>query len=138
MIIKIIKVLSVIVAAFLIVYFIGGIDKGKQNIDQDVIIFTPVAKQKIQSPLQVAGKARGTWFFEANIIVRIKDSNGNTIALKGVQAKEDWMTTDYVNFEDSIEFSKPNTDNGVLIVEADNPSGDPNNIRKFEIPLEFK
>jgi hypothetical protein len=135
---KIILAIIFLIVILSVTYYLGGFKKGTPPVVGDVVVFTPTENQIITSPLQVTGKARGTWFFEANIIIRIKDANGNTLALKGMNATEDWMTTNYVNFTGSIEFSKPSTATGFLVIESDNPSGDPQQQKKFDLPLRFE
>ena len=63
-----------------------------------IIVQSPMAFEKISSPLTVKGMARGTWFFEASFPVRLVDENGKELAVIPVQAKTEWMTTDFVEF----------------------------------------
>jgi hypothetical protein len=104
----------------------------------EVVISTPMRGQVVTSPLTVSGKAKGNWFFEANIPVTLKDSNGKTLVQKGAQAQGDWMTTDYVNFTIVLEFEQPTTEEGYLLIEKDNPSGLPENDSSFAIPVRFR
>jgi hypothetical protein len=92
----------------------------------------------VKSPLMVTGKARGNWFFEANLPVTLKDSNGKVLAQKGAQATGDWMTTDYVNFTVTLDFPTPTTEFGLLLIEKDNPSGLPQNDSAYAVPVRFK
>jgi hypothetical protein len=50
------------------------------------------------------------------------DSNGNELAVHYAQAEGEWMTEDFVPFTAQIEFDKPDTSEGVLILEKNNPS----------------
>ncbi|HYC29243.1 MAG TPA: Gmad2 immunoglobulin-like domain-containing protein [Chitinophagaceae bacterium] len=104
----------------------------------DVVLSTPVRDGLVTSPLTVSGKARGNWFFEANLPVTLKDANGKILAQKGAQAEGEWMTTDFVNFTTVLEFSAPTTDTGILLVEKDNPSGLPEHAGSYAIPVRFK
>ncbi len=106
--------------------------------EPEVVIETPAYGALVTSPLTVKGKARGTWFFEANIPVTLKDQNGKVLAQKGFQADGEWMTTDYVPFSGTLEFATPETDFGVLIINKDNPSGLPQFDSAFAIPVRFK
>lgn len=104
----------------------------------DIIKVTSLQpEQTIQSPLTVSGEAIGTWFFEASFPVKLLDGNGNVIASSPAQAKGDWMTRDFVPFEAVLNFEKPATMNGILVLEKDNPSGLPENADKLEIPVTF-
>ena|SRR3989338_5233176 len=104
----------------------------------EVVVETPQPDDLVSSPLTVKGKARGFWFFEANIPVTLKDVNGKILAQKGFQAKGEWMTEDYVEFEDQLVFTAPETDIGTLFIEKDNPSGLPQFDAQFAVPVRFR
>ena len=87
--------------------------------------------------MTVKGRARGSWYFEANLPVALKDSNGNILVQKGMQAQTDWMTTNYVDFQDTLTFSMPPTQYGELVISKDNPSGEPQNDAQFSVPVKF-
>lgn len=103
----------------------------------NVIVDTPKPMDLITSPLVVKGRAKGTWFSEANLPVTLKDGKGNILAQKGFQSIGDWMTTDYVEFADSLPFVTPQTQYGTLVISKDNPSGDPANDEDFPVPVRF-
>src|SRR5688572_21366796 len=103
----------------------GQIFEAEASIEPEVIVDTPAYGALVTSPLKVTGRARGTWFFEANLPVTLKDSNGKVLAQKGFMATEEWMTEDFVEFEGTLTFPTPETEMGVLIIERDNPSGLP-------------
>ena len=98
----------------------------------------PKPNDLISSPLKVKGEARGFWFFEASFPVRLVDANGNNIPLDPpyVMAAE-WMTENYVPFETTHTFAKPQTSTGTLIIQKDNPSGLPEYDDSFSIPVRF-
>ncbi len=98
----------------------------------------PVADQLVQSPLIIEGEARGTWFFEASFPVKLLDSNRNVIAEYYATAQGEWMTEDFVPFRSELEFKKPDTATGILVLEKDNPSGLPENDDSIEIPVRFE
>jgi hypothetical protein len=95
------------------------------------------ANQKVSSPLVITGQARGTWFFEASFPVKLVDANNKTLATGVAQAQGEWMTENYVPFSVTLNFTKPTTATGFLILERDNPSGLPQNADEFRIPVEF-
>lgn len=102
-------------------------------------ISNPRPNQEIESPLLVQGEARGYWFFEGDFPVVLVDWDGRIIAQGIAQAKTDWMTEDFVQFEAVLEFEKPEYSNrGALILQKDNPSGLPENDDALEIPIIFK
>lgn len=95
----------------------------------------PRPNQIVVSPLMITGEARGTWFFEASFPVILKDANGQIIASGIAQAKSDWMTENFVPFEAKLEFARPQTSTGVLILRKDNPSGLPEHDDFLEMPV---
>jgi hypothetical protein len=97
----------------------------------------PQPNQLIQSPLIIEGEARGTWFFEATFPVKMFDSIKDIMAFHYAEAQSEWMTEDFVAFIAKIEFEKPQTDRGILILEKDNPSGLPGNDSSIEILVKF-
>lgn len=97
----------------------------------------PIKNAKISSPVKIKGKARGTWYFEASFPVTITDANGVSLGVVPIQAKGDWMTTDFVPFEASISFTTPTTPTGFIVFEKDNPSGLPQNAKEYKLPIKF-
>lgn len=91
----------------------------------------------VQSPLKVAGEARGTWYFEASFPVKLVDGNGQQLAAAPAQARGDWMTADFVPFEAVLNFDAPQTATGFLVLEKDNPSGLTQNAESFSVPVRF-
>ncbi|MFH2013673.1 MAG: Gmad2 immunoglobulin-like domain-containing protein [Patescibacteria group bacterium] len=111
---------------------------GENKEEQDIIVYLE-ENQVISSPLTVKGKARGTWFFEADFPVVLVNWDGLIIGQSIATAKQDWMTEDFVEFEVSIDFEKPDYGkNGFLIFRKDNPSGLPEYDDSFEIPILFE
>src|SRR3989344_9414404 len=136
------RILQVIFLVFLVVLAVFIIKKqdsspNKQTptpqptANPDVIIDLPQPNTLVTSPMIVKGRARGGWFFEANIPVTLKDTNGNVLAQQGFQAIGNWMTSDYVEFHQSLPFTTSTTQYGVLIIAKDNPSGDPQNDESY-------
>lgn len=94
--------------------------------------------QLVVSPLMVAGKVPGTWYFEASFPVQLVDANGTVLAQGPAQAGADWMTPELVPFSITLNYAQPETDTGTLILEKDNPSGLPENAAVVRIPVRFK
>lgn len=90
----------------------------------------------VTSPLMVSGRARGGWYFEASFPVRLLDADRNELAIAPAQAQGDWMTTEFVPFSVTLNFTTTAT-NGLLVLEKDNPSGLPENDASIEIPVVF-
>lgn len=109
--------------------------------DDMVVLYEPLPEQGgITSPLVVRGKARGPWFFEASFPVTLTDWDGRIIAQTPAQAKGDWMTTDFVEFEAVLTFTTDTTvsSRGALILQKDNPSGLPEYDDYREITVFFR
>lgn len=97
----------------------------------------PIPNIVITNPLIIKGEARGYWFFEASFPIRLYDENGKLLATTIAQAKSEWMTTDFVPFEATLEFQKPAAKKGALILEKDNPSGLPQYADELRVPVSF-
>lgn len=89
------------------------------------------------SPIFIKGEARGNWFFEATFPVKIVDSNGQVLGQWYAEALSDWMTDKFVRFEAILEFKKPTTAEGELILEKDNPSGLKEHDDALRFPIKF-
>lgn len=102
-----------------------------------IVVESPRAYEEISSPFLIKGKARGSWFFEADFLIKLLDENGNLLATAIAQAQGDWMTTDFVPFEAKLTFSAPAAKKGFLVFEKDNPSGLPEHADELRVPIEF-
>ena len=107
-------------------------------------VSNPAGMSTISSPLSLSGQARGNWFFEASAPVTLVNWDGLIIAEGFVTATGDWMTTEFVPFTGTLNFTSPykvgNQDfmkRGTLIFKKDNPSGLPENDDALEIPVLF-
>ena len=109
----------------------------KESAADQIKVTKPQPNQMVESPLIIEGEARGSWFFEGVFPIMLLDSNGNAIARHFAQVQGEWMTEDFVPFKAQIEFEKPATDTGILILEKDNPSGLSENDASIEIPVRF-
>ena len=106
---------------------------------RDLIVVTqPRPDQVITSPLEVRGRARGNWYFEASFPIDLRDANGRKVVSSFVAAQSEWMTEDYVPFSAAISFTPPATPTGVLILHKDNPSGLPEHDDEVRIPVRFR
>ncbi len=114
-------------------------DKGCSQVKDEMIrVFSPESDQVVSLPIIIKGEARGNWFFEASFPITLLDANGNELGLTIGQAKSDWMTTDFVPFEATLNIaSLPSTSEGALVLERDNPSDLPENNKSVSIPVRF-
>jgi len=105
--------------------------------DNLIQVVSPLAFSSISSPVKVSGQARGFWFFEASFPVKVVDAKGTVLGQGIAQAKTNWMVEDFVPFELEINFAKPSTETGFVILEKDNPSGLPENADELRWPIIF-
>ena len=100
---------------------------------------SPQPGAAVTSPLNIAGQARGTWYFEASFPYQLLAADGTVIAQGPVQAQGEWTTTDFVPFLASIVFpAQPSGSKGTLLLKKDNPSGDPSKDDALIIPIVFQ
>lgn len=96
---------------------------------------SPKEGEVLDGKVLVKGSAKG-WFFEGSFPARIEDNEGNVIAMVPIQSKGDWMVSDFVSFEQTIEFFTDTTE-GFVILQKDNPSGENNLDEEKKIPVKF-
>jgi hypothetical protein len=101
-------------------------------------VSSPVAGTKIVSPVTIKGKVPAGWMFEGQFPIKLTDAN-KKIIVTGT-AKEvtlgSWQSGSTVDFQVTMTFTTSSA-SGFLILENDNPSGDPNKAKTFEIPIIF-
>ena len=118
-------------------YFFSDSSRG-ESLPNLIEVEMPAANSKITSPVQIKGKARGYWFFEADAPIELVDVNYKLLARGHITAIGDWMTEDFVPFEASLDFEIPSAKKGYLIMRRSNASGLPEHDRAFFIPVNFK
>lgn len=116
-------------------------ETGQGDSSEDIIITTPVPEQKVNSPIQVAGKVRGSWLFEATAPVAIVDWDGRIIGESYIESEGEWMTEDFVPFVGSISYDLPidsYSSLGTVIFRRANPSGLPQNDSTVEVSVDLR
>jgi hypothetical protein len=98
---------------------------------------SPVPGEAISSPLVVRGEARGPWYFEATFPVTLLDAGGEVVLAHYAQARDEWMTNDFVPFTATLVFDAPKTADGVLVLSKSNASGLPEHDDELRIPVRF-
>jgi hypothetical protein len=104
--------------------------------EAEAIIASPKPLEIVSSPLVVSGQAKGFWFFEGSLPVKLVDESDNVIAVAPAQAEGEWMTTEFVPFKALLDFTSTSS-TGYLIVSKDNPSGLAQFDDSIRIPLRF-
>ena len=107
------------------------------GLDDLIRLEKPEPNQLVSSPLVVTGEASGNWYFEASFPVRIYDAYGVELGVIPAQAQGEWMTEEFVPFRAVLEFSKPTTEVGTLVLQKDNPSGLPEHDAELRVPVRF-
>ena len=101
----------------------------------DLISFSIWPNTKVHGVLSYRGVIKGGYFFEANILINILDSNKKIIKQSNAVAKSDWMTSDPVDFEGNIDFSGLLKGPAYFEIHNDNASGLPQNDKSILIPI---
>ncbi len=104
-----------------------------------IVVASPRPGDAVRSPLKIRGQARGTWFFEGDFPLILKDPKGRVIARGYVTARGPWMTKEFVPFEGTLTFKKPAASGrGFLVFKKDNPTDRPEFDDEMELPVHFK
>lgn len=112
---------------------------GNEQEKADLIRVTNFSSnQEIESPLTIEGQARGSWFFEADFPVKLYDEEDNLVAQAVATTDQEWMSEEFIPFKASLEFEKPASKKGTLVLEKNNPSGLPEHDDELRIPIVFK
>lgn len=90
---------------------------------------------QLVSPFEIAGEARGQWYFEGDFPIKLLDAQGEKISESYATAQDAWMTEDFVSFTASMDFSVDENQKGSLVLEKANPSGLPENADSVRIPV---
>ena len=101
-------------------------------------VVTPATGATVTSPLEIAGRAPGSWSFEADFPIEVLDADRRSVGEGHATVKGDWMTEDAVDFAGTIEFDPPGTASGFLVLRKANPSGEPDHDDAVEIPIRFE
>lgn len=105
----------------------------------DIIrVSAPRPNQRVESPLVVEGEARGSWFFEGSFVVFLLNREGNVIASATAEAQREGIPEDFVPFRAVLEFRKPSTQVGLLLLQKEESAGLPEDDDELFIPLIFE
>jgi hypothetical protein len=110
---------------------------GDQAVTQnDIEVFYPLENDSIISPLEITGRARGSWYFEGSFPVQLTTVHGLVLGNTKAQAQSDWTSDEFVPFTATLEFTLPEGVNQAeLIFEKDNPSGLTEHGDEFRVPI---
>ncbi len=123
--------LSRIIHAFFavfVLFFMGGCQSSLTSTDfTDAHIFSPSLNSPLSSPINLEGEISRLFLFEGSFPIVLKDSNGKVLATTTAHTKAEDLSKVMVPFSATLTFSAPETHEGSLILEKDNPSGLPQN-----------
>lgn len=106
----------------------------------DVRVYSPVPGDVLRAgdAVTVRGRARGSWFFEANIALFILDESGSILDRGFAMTSDEWMTTDFVSFEGTLTVTHvPPSGHGFVRIANDNPSDRRDLDTYFDVPVRF-
>ncbi len=127
------------ISVFFSGFFDNKIDLTPSDKSNIIVVTFPIKNSEISSPLSVAGRARGSWFFEGSFPIVLVDSYGNTITEGHATAQGEWTTEEFVKFVGNLQFNNYiKGSKGKIILKKDNPSGLPEYNDSVEIPIIFK
>ncbi|TSD06170.1 MAG: hypothetical protein Greene07147_29 [Parcubacteria group bacterium Greene0714_7] len=101
----------------------------------DIVVASPKPDETLGSIIDVSGRARGLWYFEASFPVEVVDSRGAVLGKSIATAQEDWMTEEFVPFTATITLTTPYAGPATLILRKDNPSGESSRDASISIPI---
>ena len=105
--------------------------------EPEVVLFKPIADETVTSPLIIEGEARGFWFFEASLPIKLYTADDELLVSHYGEAQGDWMTEDFVPFKSTLVF-QTEAEQGYLMVAKDNPSGLAEYDASYTFPVRFK
>lgn len=106
-----------------------------QPLDSLVQLTSPLPNASVNSPIKVSGRARGFFFFEAEMPVSLLDEDGNVLTEFYARAEGDWMTMGWVAFTSEISYDAPAGTSAWLRLENNDPSGGEGRQRGITIPV---
>ncbi|MES2134926.1 MAG: Gmad2 immunoglobulin-like domain-containing protein [Patescibacteria group bacterium] len=101
----------------------------------NIVVASPKPGESLGSIIDVSGRARGMWYFEASFPIQVVDDTGAVIAQDIATADGEWMTEEFVPFTATITLTSPYTGPATLILKKDNPSGEASRDASMEIPI---
>jgi len=101
----------------------------------DMVSFSILPNTKVSGVKSYQGSIKGTYFFEANILINILDANKNVLKNSNATATTNWMTVEPVEFEGNIDFTGLPKGEAYFEIHNDNASGLPENDKSVLIPI---
>ena len=103
----------------------------------DLKVVSPRKGATVSNPLQVEGRAPGSWSFEADFPLEVLDADRRTLGEGHATMKGEWTTESPVDFAGTVSFDEPPTSSGYLVLRKANPSGLPEHDDEVELRIRF-
>jgi hypothetical protein len=103
----------------------------------DFVSFSILPGSSVSGIVNATGSVKGSYFFEANMVVKILDADKNELKSGHGTATSDWMTEGPVVFGTTLDFTGITQGSGFIRLQNDNPSGDPARDKYIDIPVVF-
>jgi hypothetical protein len=97
---------------------------------EDFIDLSIAPDSKVHGLVSYRGAVKGGYFFEGNVLINILDDNKVALKKSNAIATRDWMTTEIVPFEGSIDFTELKKGNAYFEIQKDNPAGSEEGVNK--------
>lgn len=107
------------------------------NIINDLINVDLKDDDSIKNLSIIKGEARGYYYFEASFPVKLETLDGKILKTYIVQAKDNWMTEEYVPFDFVLDFTDIDETEANLVFEKSNPSGLPENDFRYSVRVKL-
>lgn len=82
-----------------------------------IVVTDPKPYSTVTSPFKVEGKAKGIWYGNNRLTVKLTDSGGKLIVEKSVFALTNVSQDVWVPFVGAVDFSAQNMERGKLLIE---------------------
>lgn len=117
--------------------FTEEVDTAPAPKENNIKVETPNVGQKVSSPLEIVGQARGGWYSEGGFPVYLYDANRKLLGRGIASAQGEWMTEAFVPFKLTLKFDQSSTATGTLVLRKDNPANLPEHDDVVEVSVKF-
>ncbi len=113
------------------------VEIGKRLVAPEIEVDAPLVGDSVLPSFLISGRARGNWYFEASFPIDVVADDGRVLATAVAQAQDEWMTEEFVPFSARIVFDPLFYSSGKIVFRKDNPSGDSQFDKSYELPIVF-
>ncbi len=103
-----------------------------------VLVTVPAPNTKVKTPFKVEGKAKGGWYKNNRLKLKVVNYRGEVLFEKEVFALSDTSKDKFVEFVAAVNFTPPaDLERGKLLIEKTSDVDDPSKNGPLIIPLRF-